>query len=68
MSQGIEVWYVTCRACGREVLFRDVGNDLVGKQEQLVCEGCGARGADLRRVWHRDQLPAGVRVWAGRRG
>ncbi|HZO14113.1 MAG TPA: hypothetical protein VFB62_12665 [Polyangiaceae bacterium] len=63
---GYEIWHVTCLGCNRKVLFKDVGNDLVGKHGQLVCEVCGHRGAALSRVWHRDAPPEGVRVWKKR--
>ena len=65
---GIELDYVTCRGCRREVVFRDVGNDLVGRHEQLVCTACGHRGADVLRVWSQGPAPAGVRGWNGMAG
>lgn len=61
--KGIELWRVTCRACARCVLYSHVGNDLVGKHAQLVCEACGHRGADLNRGWYQWPPPPGVKVW-----
>lgn len=63
MPKGIEIWHVRCEGCSRTVLYSGVGNELVGAQQRLVCEVCGHRGAQLRRVWHQGKAPAEVRVW-----
>lgn len=51
MVEGRDVWHITCRACGRVTKREGVGNELVGKQNRMVCLACGHRGADLLRVW-----------------
>jgi rRNA maturation endonuclease Nob1 len=56
MAEGYELWHIRCRGCKREVT-REGGNELVGRQNSLVCKACGHRGADLIRVWHRGPKP-----------
>lgn len=59
MVEGYERTIIRCRKCRREVERVNVGNALVGKQDQLRCQECGGRGADLLRVWSVGKPPAG---------
>lgn len=58
MAEGYEVTLITCRSCGREVERIGIDNELVGCHERMRCTICGARGADLLRVWRVGKRPA----------
>jgi hypothetical protein len=51
IPKGYEKFIITCDGCGRKAERVNVGNDLVGRQHQLVCGVCRHRGATLLRTW-----------------
>lgn len=58
MVEGHVVWHITCRRCGHKVERIRDDNELVGKQDRLVCIKCGHRGADILRVWTQGKAPS----------